>query len=79
VLLPTLAIAGAAIFYLRSRSQAARVLSLLGGLCLALDIRLIGGKWYYLLYGLVMGAVIFCPVLLQWNRTHHQRSAPLNE
>jgi hypothetical protein len=65
VILPTLVVVAAAIIYLRSPTQAMRALALMAGLCLAIAIRLAGGAFFYLIYGVVLIGIVFLPGFLQ--------------
>jgi hypothetical protein len=65
VILPTLFIVAAAIVYLRGQTQATRGIALMVGLGLAVVTRMVGGAYYYIIYGVLLAAMIFWPGLIR--------------
>ena len=65
VIAPTILLALGALLYLRSTAKAQRILTLLFSLLLAVAVRLVGGKFFYGLFGTIAAAIIFIPALLE--------------
>lgn len=65
VIAPTIILALGALLYLRSTAKAQRILALLFSLLLAVSVRLVGGKLFYGLFGMIAAAIIFIPALLE--------------
>ncbi len=75
VLTPSLMIVLGALAYLQSTTKSQRVLVLMLGLILAVTVRFVGGKGFYVLYGTLNALIVLIPALMEF-LPYRAKSAP---
>lgn len=68
VISPSLTLLIAALGALISPNKRSRAMALAIGIVLAIAIRMVGGKWFYLMYGLLSALFVFAPALIELSR-----------
>jgi hypothetical protein len=65
VLSPSLMVVLGALAYLRGTTERQRIVALMLGAMLAVTVRIVGGKGFYVFYGIIIGLILCIPALLE--------------